>query len=237
MSISSSSFVAALALTMAVTTASAQVMRDTVARSISVTGEGAASGKPDIAEINAGVQTMADTVIEASQENQAMLARILDALEEQGIAVKDIQTANYSIWAEQDYRQAGEERITGFRVSNIVHIKVREISKTGEVLAAVTNAGANSINGINFSVEDPAALESQAREAAMADARARAESLATLAGVELGEVLSISMTSSPGFPQPFAARMEMADAGAPVPGVVPGQQSVSVNIHVSFAIR
>ena len=215
---------------------------DDVTRSIHVTGQGEASGKPDLAEINAGVQTFAGTVIEASRQNQAILAKIFEALDEQGIDDKDIQTSNYSIWAEQDYDRNGEQgkdRIVGFRVSNIVHVKVREIAKIGEVLAAVTNAGANSINGIQFSVQDTEQLERQAREAAMADARARAESLAALAGVELGEVLSLSLSSAPDYPRPYAASraMEMADAGAPVPGIAPGQQSVNVTINATFAIR
>lgn len=215
---------------------------DDVTRSIHVTGQGEASGKPDLAEIDAGVQTFASTVIEASRQNQAIVEKIFEALDEQGIDKKDIQTSNYSIWAEQDYSRNGEQgkdRIVGFRVSNIVHVKVREIAKVGEVLAAVTNAGANSINGIQFSVQDTERLERQAREAAMADARARAESLAGLAGVELGEVLSLSMSSAPDYPRPYAASraMEMADAGAPVPGIAPGQQSVSVTINATFAIR
>ena len=226
---------------LAAAVASAQPADD-VTRSIHVTGQGEASGKPDLAEIDAGVQTFAETVIEASRQNQAILAQIFEALDEQGIEKKDIQTSNYSIWAEQDYSRNGEQgkdRIVGFRVSNIVHVKVREIAKTGEVLAAVTNAGANSVNGIQFSVQDTEQLERQAREAAMADARARAESLASLAGVELGEVLSLSMSSAPDYPRPYAASraMEMADAAAPVPGIAPGQQSVSVTINATFAIR
>lgn len=237
----SRSLLTVLALFIVVPAASAEVAVSQT-RSISVTGQGEASGKPDLAEINAGVQTFADTVIDASRQNQAVLERIFDALEQQDIADEDIQTSNYSIWAEQDYSRNGEpgkERITGFRVSNLVHIKVRDIAKVGEVLAAVTDAGANSINGIQFTVQDTDELEKQAREAAMADARARAASLASLAGVELGEVVSLSMSSAPDYPRPYAASraMEMADAGAPIPGIAPGQQSVTVTIHASFAIR
>lgn len=208
-------------------------------RNISVTGHGEASAKPDQAEVNAGVQTFAATVVEASQENQAVLARIMEALEEAGIADKDVQTANYNIWAQQDYEKEGKERITGYRVSNIVRIKVRDISRIGEVLAAVTNAGANSVNGIQFSVSDSDALEAAAREAAMADARAIAESLAALAGVELGQVLTISTANAPHMPMPMMASraFEMADASAPAPGISPGQQSIGVQIHVTFAIR
>lgn len=212
-------------------------------RSVSVTGEGEAFGKPDVATVNAGVQTFAETVLEASRQNQAVVDAIFEALEELGIEDKDVQTANYSIWAEQHYPRPeetnGKPRITGYRVSNIVHVKVRELERIGEVLAAVTDAGANSIDGIQFGVEDTDQLEASARRLAMADARARAESLAGLAGVELGEVLAISMSSTPGVPMPYAASrvMEMADAGAPVPGIAPGEQRVAVNVNVTWAIR
>ena len=206
-------------------------------RSVSVTGMGEASGVPDQAEVSAGVQILADTVLEATQENQSIVEKIMAALEEQGIPEERIQTSNYSIWAEQDYQEPRQNRISGYRVSNVVSIRIDDVSKVGDVLAAVTNAGANSIHGIQFGVKDTAALEQDARKAAMEDARARAEALATLAGVQLGEVLSISTSYGAGPPGPMMARsFEMADV-ASAPGVSPGQQSVNVQVNVSFAIR
>jgi uncharacterized protein len=206
-------------------------------RSVTVTGHGEAYGRPDQAVVSAGVQTFADTVIQATRENQSLIEKLLSALDEQGIAAEHIQTSNYSIWAEQDH-QPRQVRIAGYRVSNIVTVKIDDIEKVGEVLAAVTNAGANAIHGVHFGVKDPAALEEKAQEAAMADARARAKALADLAGVQLGEVLTISTSPGPGFPEPMLARrsMEMADV-APVPSIAPGQQSLSVRVDVSFAIR
>jgi len=211
------------------------------ARSISVTGQGEASGPPDRAQISAGVQTLATTVAEASQENQAIVEAIMRALAQQGIDKKDMQTANYSIWPEQqhDPQQANQVRITGYRVSNVVNVIVKDINKVGEVLAAVANAGANSIHGVNFMVEDTAALEQSARAAAMADARTRAEELAKLAGVTLGEVLTISMSSGGGYPMPMMAAREsymMADMAA-APGISPGQLDVNVQVYVTFAIH
>ena len=205
-------------------------------RSITVTGEGEASGAPDQAEVSAGVQILADTVIEATRENQSIIEKIMEALDEQDIPPEKIQTSNYSIWAEQDYQEPRQNRISGYRVSNVVNVKIDDIDKIGDVLAAVTNAGANSIHGIQFGVEDTKALEQQAREAAMADARARAEALARLAGVELGEVLSISTSYSGGPPRPMMSRSyDMAEAAAP--SISPGQQSLSVQIHATFAIH
>jgi hypothetical protein len=207
-------------------------------RSISVTGQGEAFGPPDKAEVSAGVQILAETVVEATRENQAAVERIMAALDEQGIPKEKIQTSQYSIWAEQDYQDPRQQnRITGYRVSNVVTVGIDDIEKIGEVLGAVINAGANTIHGIQFGVRDTAALEQKAREAAMADARARAEALARLAGVQLGEVISISTSPGGGPPGPMMARsFEMADA-AQAPGISPGQQQISVQIHATFAIR
>lgn len=209
-------------------------------RSLTVTGQGEASAPPDQAQIMAGVQTVAATVIESTRQNQAAVEKIMRSLEDQGIEPADIQTSGYNVWAEQrhDPRGSGEITLTGYGVSNVVNVVVRDIDRVGEVLAAVTNAGANSIHGVQFMVEDTAALEQRARAEAMAHARAQAESLAELAGVELGEVLTISMSSGGGQPRPMGVRFaaQMAEA-APVPGISPGQLDVVVQVHVTFVIR
>lgn len=208
-------------------------------RSIMVTGQGEAAAAPDIATINAGVQTRATSAIEAAKENEATVAKVMEALEDAGVDEKDIQTSDYSIWPDQRRETRGDDNVVidGFRVSNSVRVTVRELDALGELLGAVTSAGANSINGINFSVEDPGALEARAREAAMDDARVRAEALAELAGVELGEVLQITMSAGGGYPRPLAmARMEAMDA-APAPSISPGQSSVTVSVQITYAIR
>lgn len=208
-------------------------------RSIAVTGTGEAAGRPDQATINAGIQTVATTVAESSRDNQAIVERIMQALDKQGIDRKHIQTTNYSIWPEQrqDPRGNGDVTITGYHVSNVVNVTINDIEKVGDVLAAVTTAGANSIHGVNFGVKDTAALEQAARAAAMNDARSRAEALAKLAGVQLGEVMTISMSSGGGHPMPMGgARFDMAVAQS-VPGISEGQVSVSVQVYVTYAIN
>ena len=208
-------------------------------RSIAVTGTGEAAGRPDQATINAGIQTVAPTVVDASRQNQAIVERIMQALAQFDIDKKHIQTTNYSIWPEQrqDPRGNGDVTITGYHVSNIVNVTIADIAKVGDVLAAVTNAGANSIHGINFGVKDTAALEKAARAEAMADARAQAEALAELAGVQLGEVMTISMSSGGGYPVRMGGGFDMKAASAPAPGISEGQVSVSVQVYVTYAIR
>lgn len=210
---------------------------ETRSRTVTVTGTGEAQGAPDEAQINAGVQSVADTVVAASRDNEAKVRRIMQALAEQGIEEKDIGTTNYNIWPQQDFEN-GRPTVTGYQVSNAVVVTIKDIAKVGDVLAAVTNAGANTVHGIHFGVSDTDALENQARERAMADARRRAESLAGLAGVELGEVVTLSTSTGPNYrPMMESAAMRMSTDAAPTPTIAPGQQSVSVHIQVTYTIH
>jgi len=207
---------------------------------ITVIGRGEAFGAPDRAEINVGVETFAETVEEATSENQATVESIMAALEAEGISREDIQTSNYNLWAEQIYGDRGPEGIAGYRVSNQVRVVIRDIEQVGNLIAAVTGAGANNIYGVSFSVADPAALEAEARAEAIANARERAESLAELSGVELGDVAVISEVIGQSGPMPFGDRGMGGGAmaeGAAAPGISPGQLSVGVEVQVTFAIR
>lgn len=202
---------------------------------ITVVGQGQAFGQPDQANVHVGVDTFAPTVNEATSQNEATVQNIMAALSEQGIAAEDIQTSNYSLWAEQRYNEGGPGEIVGYRVSNQVNVTIRNIDNVGAVLAAVTEAGANSIHGVYFSVANPAALEAEAREQAISNARERAESLANLSGVGLGNVVVISEIIGQSPPMPFGRGMDMVEAAAP--SISPGQLSYQVQVQVTFAIR
>jgi len=203
---------------------------------VTVVGQGTSFGQPDQATVVVGVDTFAPTVAEATTQNQATLDGVMAALEAAGIATEDIQTTNYSLYAEQIYGDRGPEGIAGYRVSNQVNVKIRDISVVGDVLAAVTEAGANAIYGVNFTVADPAALEAEARAKAMEDARKRAESLAELGGVSLGDIVLISeVVGTPVMPMGGGGfAMEQA---ASAPGISPGQLSYQVQVQVTYAIQ
>jgi uncharacterized protein len=206
---------------------------------VTVVGQGTAFGEPDQATVIVGVDTFAPSVGEATTQNQATLDRVMAALEAQGIAPEDIQTTNYSLYAEQIYGDRGPEGIAGYRVSNQVNVKIRDISKVGDVLGAVTEAGANAIYGVSFSVADPAALEAEARALAMADAEKRAESLAGLGNVELGEIRLISeVVGQPVMPMGLGGGgFAMEQAAMAAPGISPGQLSYQVQVQVTYDIR
>lgn len=204
---------------------------------ITVVGQGEAFGQPDQAQVQIGVETFAPQLSQATSENEVSVQAIMDALTAQGIDAQDIQTTNYNLWAEQAANDQGTQGIVGYHVNNQVNVTIRDINKVGDVLAAVTDAGANSIYGISFSVADPAALEEEARAAAVADARTRAAALAELGGVELGDVQIISeVIGQPvTYPMGFGGGLAMEQAAAP--SIAPGQLSYTIQVQVTFGIK
>ena len=203
---------------------------------ITVVGQGTAYGQPDQATVVVGVESFAATVAEATTQNQTTLESVMAALTAAGIAAEDIQTTNYSLFAEQTYSESGPTGIAGYRVSNQVNVKIRDIELVGDVLAAVTEAGANSIYNINFSVADPVALEAEARALAMQDAANRAASLAELGNVSLGEITVISEVI--GAPvMPYGGSYAVAESASAAPGISPGQLSYQVQVQVTYSIQ
>lgn len=206
-------------------------------RTISVNGSGVISITPDIASISIGVRTENADASEAVAGNNSQAAQVMAALESFGIAAEDIQTANFSIYPRQDYNREGELIGTTYVVDNTVIVKVRDLDQVGAVLDASVRAGANSIGGISFTVEDSSEAYNQALEAAFASARSRAQALASAAGVQLGDVQSISSYVSGGpIPVVKDARVQVELMAADMP-ISPGQTDITVEVSVVFAIR
>lgn len=205
-------------------------------RGIMVMGEGKALAEPDLAMITIGVETRASTAQLAADENNERMADVMEALQSVGIAEEDIRTVDYSIRAEIDW-QGDERRVIGYVVSNSVRVKIREVDHVGEVLDAVTAAGANDIYGIQFTFDEPTELEEQARAEAMADAQGKAQALATLGGVSLGKprIISESFVELPPLYVERAYAPAMEGGGGAL--VSPGQLEVTVQVQVTFDIR
>jgi uncharacterized protein len=206
---------------------------------IAVTGAGTAYGAPDIATAQIGVQTRDADAVKATNNNTTKMTAIIAALKAQGIQDKDIQTTNFSVSAQQDVDTNGQPKGTiTFIVDNTVNITVRDLTKVGAVLSASVEAGANNIYGVSYSVADHAALEAQARDKAMADAKARAAQLAKDAGTTLDGPITISEVINNGPVPYFAARDSIAPQanGAPVP-VQSGQISVQIQVNVTYQMH
>jgi len=208
-------------------------------RSITVVGQGKASGTPDVAHISIGVETSGASAQEAVSANRAQMTTLLQKIKAAGIAAKDIQTSNFSIYADQGKVDGMPSTGVGagvitYRVTNQVNLTVRDITKLGDVLDQAVSAGANSVYGVSFEVDDPSKLEATVREKAVVDAKARAETLAKLNGVSVGEVLTVSEVL--GGVGPLYARVDVAAMGGGTP-IQPGEFEVNVSVQVTYSIK
>ncbi len=219
----------------AIGTGQAQASDGSPARTLTVVGSGSASAVPDLATAQIGVDTQAASPQPATRQNEKRLQAVIESLKAAGIAEPDIQTAYYNLYAEPLYDPAANA-LTGeftYRVSNSLLVKVHDLTQVGTVLTAAVEAGANNISGVTFSIADTTALEATAREKAVADAKARAQSLAQLSGVGLGEVVAISEVI--GGPGPVL--YELGGLGGGGEPIQPGQLEVRMQVQVSFAIK
>ena len=200
---------------------------------ISVTGEATVSVPPDLAEIGGGVTSEAKTAREASEVNNAAMGKVLQALKGAGIEEKDVQTARLSLQPQSAPNRSGPSAIAGYRASNRVTIRVRDVTKVASVIDTLVGAGANDIGGINFVVSQASKLLDEARERAVADARRKAEIYAKAAGVTLGAPLSISEEGNSA-PVPYRRMAAGMAASAPV---AQGEETLQVTVSVSWAIK
>lgn len=210
-----------------------------IPRTVSVAGHGEVQAPPDQAVVIIGVESQAATAEAALDDNSSKMAALLSVIRGAGIASKDIQTTNFSIfpvYEERTNRSTEPPAVVGYRVSNQVVVKVRPIDTLGTLLDAVVRAGANQIHGISFGFSDPQALLDQARERAMNDAQRKATQLATLGESELGLVLTISEGGVTPPPVIMQRGFALEEAAAAVP-IEAGEATVAVDVQVTYALR
>ena len=216
---------------------SAGAQDGTVNGGIHVTGQGKVTGKPDTMTLNIGVSVLRDTVDKATGDAAALANSMLEALKSQGVAESDIQTSNYSISPEYDYTN-NTPRIIGYRVTNSLTVKIRDLAKAGQIIDAATATGGNDavVNGVSFAIEDNAELLQAARTAAWNDAEAKATQLAQLAGVGLGAAVSITESVVNDVPPIYLDDAVRSAAGESATPIQPGQLEVTVMVDVTFDI-
>lgn len=202
---------------------------------IIVSGEGSVRAAPDSAQIVSGVTTKAATAKAASDANSKAMAAINAALRNAGIDQNDIQTERFSVapvYAPPQLNAA--PKLVGYSVSNEVGVKVRQIAKVGEVLDALIAAGATDAGSVQFLHSDPSEALDRARQAAMADARRKAELYAQAAGLNLAGVAWI--TEEPGYIPPLTHGAPRALAATPAVPISPGEDTLRAQITVGFEV-
>lgn len=222
-----------------------------VTNTVTVSGEGEVFAVPDIATFTFGVIEPAETVEVAQEAATEKINAVVAYLQEQGIAEEDIRTIGYNVYPRYEYTQGtctqfgcppGRQELIGFEVSQSVEVKVRDPQKAGELLAGVGARGANNVSGLSFTVDDENELQRQAREQAIADARAKAEQLAEDLNVDLVRVVSFGESGD--MPYPVYYGKEMAarggvgmDAAASAPAIPTGENRIVMNVSITYEIR
>ena len=217
-----------------------EVSLDSQQAGIWVTGQGKTMAAPDVAILRVGIEVQEATVAEAQVEAIEAMDGVMKAMTDSGVAEKDIQTQYFNVSQVTRWDDVkGESIVVGYRVTNIVSAKIRDIDKAGAIIDAVVVAGGDltRIDGIEFTIDDPQGYYEEARQEAVADARAKAEQLAALAGVSLGKptYVSESVQSSSIYRNEGMINYDMAKA-VPETSISPGEMEVSLTVQVCYAI-
>lgn len=210
---------------------------------IIVTGEGEAAVAPDTAIVSLVVMEEKATAREALTANNEAMAKVLDGMKKAGIADRDLQTSGFNIEPRyvypenKDGKQPPEApRIVGYAVSNSLSVRVRDLTKIGEILDQSVTLGVNQGGSLTFTNDKPDAILEEARKNAVANALAKAKTLTAAAGVELGKVIEISEQSFNPRPMPMAQSKMRAMAADSVP-VAAGENTYNVNVNVTFELK
>lgn len=206
---------------------------------ITIEGQGKVAAKPDIAQVGLGVVTDAKTVKEAQSQNTDKMNKVIEAVKAMGVEDKDLQTQNYNLNPRYEWTN-DRQNLIGYTVSQNVTIKVRNMDKTGDIIAKAGELGANQVGGMQFVIDDPSALQAQAREKAIEDARQKARVLGEKLGLNVVRVVSFSEYSG-GMPTPMPylamAKDAMNSQEMAAPSIEVGSQDVITNVSVTFEVR
>ena len=208
-------------------------------RTVHVTGSGSVVGEPDIATLNLGVSVEKASVEEAREAAASAMTAVIESLEVNNVAEKDIQTENFSIHPQYDYTDNGRI-LRGYRVNNTVSAKVRKLESLSDIIDDAAAAGGDIVivNAIQFMIEDATALQTQARALAVKNAEAKAQTLAEASGVTLGKPVTITETQSGGGPRiAFAESAAFDNSARSSTPVQAGELAVTVNVTIVYEIK
>ena len=207
--------------------------------SINITGEGKVVAVPDIAKIQLGLQTEDKSVAKAQKDNTDKMNTVIEKLKKDfNIDGKDIQTANYNIYPQYDWTN-NRQILRAYQVSQSVNVKIRDLTKISDILNVVGQAGLNEVSGLTFDVDEPENLKQQAQELAIKNAQEKAESLAKIAGVKLGKVISFSEYADNSGPIPYesyALKGMGVGGGGAAPMVETGSTEITITANVEYEI-
>lgn len=205
-------------------------------KTISVSSEGTVKVKPDMAYINVGIQTENKSSKVAQQENTTKMNKVMQVLKELKIADLDIKTSQYTIYPIETYSEKDKtSNITGYRVINTLEVTIRDISKVGSIIDAVTSNGANTVSNIRFTVADPDKYYLQALQNATVKGKAKADTLAKQFGIKIGLPSQINETSG-GYNPPviYSAMDSVKSEAAQVTNISSGELEIRASVGLVY---
>lgn len=204
---------------------------------VTFTGEGKVSAKPDIATVDFSIVTEATTSTDAQNQNSSKSKSVEDFLKKQGIEDKDIKTTAYNIYPQYYYPANGPQRFSGYQVSQSYHVKIRDFTKASAVVDGLVKAGVNQVNNLEFEIEDPDRLQADARAMAIEDAKSKADELKGEVGIKLGKIVSFSENTG-GYP---IYAYDYAEAGrgggGSGPALPTGENEITVSVSITYQIK
>ncbi|MBX4190304.1 SIMPL domain-containing protein [Candidatus Parcubacteria bacterium] len=208
---------------------------------ISFSGEGKVTAKPDIAAISASIVTQATDSKVAQDENSRKSKAVTDFLKKQNIDEKDIKTTGYNIYPQYRYpTYGGNPTTTGYQVVESYEIKVRDLNKVSTVLSGLVGAGANQVNNLGMQVENPEKLQAEARQKAIDAAKKKAQELESQVGVKLGRIVNFQENNG-GYPVPMYLDAQKGGigmgGGGPEPVISQGQNEIVINVSITYQIK
>ncbi len=210
-------------------------VRDT----ISITGTGSVNAIPDIAIVEAGLETSAKTVGEAQKDNTKKMNQFLKDVDSYGVKEQDRKTTEYSIYPKYEYQKDGRQNLIGYSISNRVQLKIRDFAKLPDILQAIGNAGLNQVGSFSFSIDDDEKLKQEALEKAIKNTSEKADRLERVGNIHVGKIVSFQESS---MPTPIAYDMragyELKNAAAPSapPKTEAGTQEINVTVNVVYEL-
>jgi uncharacterized protein len=217
-------------------------------RSFSVSGEGKVTAIPDVAQFSFSVITEGDEDIAPLQEeNVSATNKAIDFLKDQGVESKDIKTTNYNLEPKYEtyscptiyssVTPCPPAEIVGYTITQTVSVKVRDFTKIGKIVSGVVDAGANSVSSLSFDVDDSTALENQAKEEAIAQAREKAELVAKAGGFQIGRLLSLEDSYGSYYYGYGGSDLKAESVSASVPTIEAGSQEITANVTLRYEIK
>lgn len=208
---------------------------------VSFTGEGRVFAKPDIAQIQVAVKTdRVKDAVKAVQQNTEKMNRVIDKIKGLGIEEKDIKTTSYRLTPAYDYnRDTGERTLAGYDVYQEVTVKIRDLNKVGQAIESTTQAGANQVGSISFTIDDLEIVKKEAREDAVAKAKAKAEEMSKLTGIKLGKLVDVYESEDAPIYRSYGLDVmaKSEGLGGAAPDIQVGENEVKLNVTLVYQVK